>query len=107
MNNKITIDRVVSPTLSNVITYAVSFVLAILGTILLVASTGYGPAMIAGTAPAWISIIMVLAVIAAIGNLWRCYSGLCRLGQNKIAFYTLFTGIILMMTAGQLWRLVQ
>ena len=107
MNNKITIDRVVSPTLSNVITYAVSFVLAILGTILLVASTGYGPAMIAGTAPTWISILVVLAIMAAIGNLWSCYSSLCKLGLNKIAFYVLFTGIILMMTAGQLWRLVQ
>lgn len=107
MNNEIMADRVPSRTLSKVITYALSFVLAILGTILLVASTGYGPAMIAGTAPAWISIILVLAIIAAIGNLWSCYSGLCKLGLNKIAFYVLFAGIILMMTAGQLWRLVQ
>ena len=107
MNNEITANRVCSHTLSKAITYAAAFVLAILGTILLVTSTGYGHAMIAGTAPAWISIVMVLAVIAAIGNLWSCYSSLCKLGLNKIAFYVLFTGIILMMTAGQLWRLVQ
>lgn len=107
MNNKITIDRVASPTLSNVITYALSFVLAILGTILLVTSTGSGPAIIAGTAPTWISIVMALAIIAAIGNLWFCYASLCKLGLNRAAFYVLFMGIILMMTAGQLWRLVQ
>lgn len=100
-------DRVSSHTLSKVITYALSFVLAILGTILFIAGTGYGPAMIAGTAPVWTSIIMVLAVIAAIGNLWSCYSSLCKLGLNKAAFYVLFTGIVLMMMAGQLWRLVQ
>lgn len=107
MNNEITIDRVVSHTLGKAITYALSFVLAVLGTILLVTSTGSGPAIIAGTAPTWISIIMVLAIIAAIGNLWSCYSSLCKLGLNKIAFTILFTGIVLMMTAGQLWRLVQ
>ena len=107
MNNEITVNRVVSRTLSKVITYAAAFVLAILGAILLVVCTGYGPAVIAGTAPAWISIVMVLAVVAAIGNLWSCYSSLCKLGLNKIAFYVLFTGIVLMVTAGQLWRLVQ
>lgn len=101
------IDRVVSRTLSNVITYATAFVLAILGTILLVAGTGYGPAILAGTAPAWILIVMIVSGIAAIGNLWFCYSSLCKLGLSTAAFYVLLAGIILMMTAGQLWRLVQ
>lgn len=107
MNNKITVNRVVSSTLSNTITYAAAFVLAILGTILLVVGTGYGPTILAGTAPTWILIAIGVFGIAAIGNLWLCYSSLCKLGLSTAAFHVLFTGIILMLTAGQLWRFVQ
>lgn len=107
MNNKITIDRVVSSTISNVIAYAVAFVLSILGTILLVAGTESGAAIVAGTAPTWILIVMGLAVISAIGNIWLCYSSLCKLGLSTVAFYVIFTGVILMLTVGQLWRFVQ
>lgn len=83
----------------------IGFALSLLGGVWFVSSAGNAGALISGTAPMWVSAVVVLTMALTFASLWLAYKAFEKAGKETWSFITFIGGVFLILAVGQLWHL--
>lgn len=81
------------------------FILSLIGGIWFVSSAGNAGALLNGTAPLWVSTVVVLTMALTFVSLWLAYKAFEKAGKETWSFITFIGGVFIILAVGQMWHL--
>ncbi len=83
----------------------IGFMLSLLGGIWFVSSAGNAGALINGTAPMWVSAVVVLSMALTFVSLWLATKAFEKAGKENLSLISFIGGVFIILAVGQMWRL--
>ena len=82
----------------------IGFTLSLLGGVWFVSSAGNAGAILNGTAPLWVSAVVMLTALLTIGSMMLASKAFSKAGMEKVSSYVLLICIFVLLAVGQLWH---
>jgi hypothetical protein len=87
-------------------TALIGFVLSLAGGVWFVASDSVAVDLLNGTAPAWMSAVLLFATVLTFVSLWMAVTAFRKAGKEKASNIIMSLGFLTVLLVGQLWHLV-